>query len=83
MQSHLADKALLAILIIGVGILVWGAWVKMRDGEADWGGRTQSINTFQRHGRGAGGFWISVGSNIVLAVVLSAMALAIIFGKLI
>jgi hypothetical protein len=83
MQSHLADKALLVILIIGIGILLWGAWVKMRDGQADWGGRTRSDNTYQRHRRSAGTFWISVGSNIVLSVVLGAMALAIIFGKLI
>jgi hypothetical protein len=82
MQSHLADKVFLVILITGIGILSWGAWVKMRDGEADWGGRTRSTNTFQRHGRGAGSFWISVGSNIVLAVVLGAVAVAVIFGKL-
>jgi len=82
MPSHLADKTLLVVLIIGIGILLWSAWVKVRDGEADWGGRTRSDNTFQRHGRGAGSFWISVGSNIVVAVALGSIALAIIFKKL-
>ena len=58
--------------------MLFGAWGKMRDGEAAWGRRTYAIS--RRHSKNPGGFWLSVGFNLVAAAAFAALAIAILLG---
>lgn len=56
--------ALLSLLLIGIGVFVFGGVQKLRDGEVGW--KWSSVVS-QRNGRDPLGYWISVSANFIFA----------------
>lgn len=80
MTDFISPKSLFLLFLLGwIGILLFGAWGKMRDGEAAWGRRTYAIS--RRNSKNPGGFWLSVGFNLVAAAAFAALAIAILLDQ--
>jgi hypothetical protein len=79
MAIFFSSKSLLVLFLAGwIGVLLFGAWSKMRDGEAAWGRHTYAIS--RRNSKNPGGFWLSVGFNFVAAAACAALLIAILTG---
>jgi hypothetical protein len=73
----LSSKAFLAsFFACFTALLIFGAWGKVRQGKAAWGRRYEAISSRERD---PGGFWLSVGFNVVGALVFGAAALGVLF----
>ena len=80
MLDFISPKSFMVLFLLGwIGILLFGAWGKMHDGEAAWGRRTYAIS--RRNSKNPGGFWLSVGFNLVAAAAFAALLIAVLAGR--
>lgn len=78
-ETPLPKLGLLVLLLVGIGILIFGGVQKLRDREVGW---KWSSAVSQRHGRDPLGYWLSVSANFVFAAAAMWLAFQIAYDQI-
>ena len=70
---------LLVLLLVGIGVIIFGGVQKLRDREVGW---KWSSTVSQRNGRDPLGYWLSASANFVFAAAAIWLAIEIAYDRI-